>query len=202
MKHVLTVLLCVLVTSVADAKSNLSIGSFEILDKEWFVVSLSQSSPDNFAQPRVGTLFEMKALADDISPRRFRQLWQDALAVNESADIWHKYSRDFDLFFQVVQAPLIKGDHLVLEQGEDSVVVSVNHYEHARLSAGFLGMVLQTLTARIAPIPELKQGLLAQLPEAEQKRLSSEFSNGEVSLQRIGETARWLRFPKSTVSQL
>lgn len=202
MKRILSVLIFLMVASFAQAKGNLAIGAFEILDKEWFLVSLSQSSPDTLSSPRVGTRLELKAMADDISPRRFRQLWQDALAVSESGDIWREYATDFEIFFQVIQAPLIRGDHLVLEQSDQSVVVSINHYEHARLSSGFLAMVLKTLTARIAPIPELKQGLLAQLPDDEQKRLANEFANGEVSLQRISETARWLRIPKSPVSQL
>lgn len=203
MKHILTVVAFLMVSVFAQAKGNVAIGSFEILDKEWFIVSLSQPDAAGMAIPRAGTRLELKAIADDISPRRFRQLWRDALAVSESGDIWHDFSTDFETFFDVVQAPLLNGDHLVLEQSDNSVIVSVNHYEHARLSNSFLGMVLKTLTARIAPIPELKQGLLAQLPETEQKRLSSAFATGDVSLQRISETARWLRIPKSSgVSQL
>jgi hypothetical protein len=202
MKSLVVVALLFAMSSWVQAGKDLAIGSFDILNKQWFVVSLSQYDANNPVIPHTGTRLELKTAAEDISPFRFRQLWQDALAVNESADIWTEYATDFDTFFHIIQEPLLKGDRIELQQDEDSVAVVINHYEHARLSRGFLTMVLQSLTARISPVPALKQGLLAQLPEDEQKRLAKQLEDGDVSLQRIGETSRWMRFPKSRVSQL
>lgn len=201
MKRLLIMVLLFTASQLSWAAPSRAIGSFEILDKQWFVVALTQADAEHPEKTHMGTRLELKAV-DEVSPRRFRQLWQDALAVNESATIWQDYEADFDTFFNLVQEALLPGDRVAFQQDEESVAVIINHYEHARLSKGFLSMVLASLTARIAPIPSLKQGLLAQLPQDEQKRLYTEFSSGDVSLQRIAQTSRWMRFPKSRVSQL
>ena len=147
---------------------------------------------------RNGTRLEMKVVTDKITPRRFRQMWLDAMAVAQGEATWATYAQEFDTFFHLVKAPLKHGDIVGFERTDTGVSVTINHYEHANLAHGFLEMMVQSLTARIAPVPGVKQGLLGEYSPAKQKQLVKRFQQEEISLQRISETSRWLRFPSKT----
>ena len=198
MKKMFILILCVLACNTY-AGSAPRIGEFEILGKTWFLVGLTNA--DELAggvTVRNGTRLEMRVVTEKVTPRRFRQMWLDAMAVAQGEEIWAIYEQEFDTFFHLVKAPLKKGDIVGFERTETGVSVTINHYEHASLAHGFLEMMVQSLTARIAPIPGVKQGLLGELPEVKQKQLAKDFQHDEISLQRISETSRWLRFPSKT----
>ncbi|MBM97314.1 MAG: hypothetical protein CMI09_15860 [Oceanospirillaceae bacterium] len=203
MKKMLSFLLCVLACD-AFALGAPRVGEFEILGKTWFLVGLTNA--DELAggvTVRNGTRLEMKVATDKVSPRRFRQMWLDAMAVAQGEATWATYEQEFDTFFNLVKAPLKQGDIVGFERTDSGVSVTINHYEHANLAHGFLEMMVQSLTARIAPVPGVKQGLLGELPADQQKQLAKAFQQDEISLQRISETSRWLRFPsKAQFSQL
>lgn len=203
MKKMLSFLLCVLACD-AFALGAPRVGEFEILGKTWFLVGLTNA--DELAggvTVRNGTRLEMKVATDKVSPRRFRQMWLDAMAVAQGEATWSTYEQEFDTFFNLVKAPLKQGDIVGFERTDSGVSVTINHYEHANLAHGFLEMMVQSLTARIAPVPGVKQGLLGELPVDQQKQLAKAFQQDEISLQRISETSRWLRFPsKAQFSQL
>ena len=198
MKKVLSFLLCVLAFN-ASAMGVPRVGEFEILGKTWFLVGLTNA--DEIAggvTVRNGTRLEMKIVTDKVTPRRFRQMWLDAMAVAQGEATWATYEQEFDTFFHLVKAPLKHGDIVGFERTESGVSVTINHYEHANLAHGFLEMMVQSLTARIAPVPGVKQGLLGEIPAEKQKQLVKAFRAEEISLQRISETSRWLRFPSKT----
>ncbi|MFL0805908.1 MAG: chalcone isomerase family protein [Oceanobacter sp.] len=198
MKHIITLLICLIAVN-SYAASAPRVGEFEVLGKTWFLVGLTNS--DDIAGGlgvRNGTRLEMKVVTDKISPRRFRQMWLDAMAVAQGEATWATYAHELDTFFHLVKAPLKKGDIVGFERTEAGVSVMINHYEHANLAHGFLEMMVQSLTARIAPIPGVKQGLLGEFSADKQKQLGKAFRQEDISLQRISETSRWLRFPSKT----
>lgn len=180
------------------------IGEFEVLGKTWFLVGLTNAEElAGGVSVRQGTRLELKVVADKITPRRFRQMWLDAMAVAQGEATWKTYSQELDIFFHLVKAPLINGDVIGFERTDAGVSVTINHYEHANLANGFLEMMVASLTARIAPVPGVKQGLLGELPSGAQKQLAKAFAQDDIPLRRISETSRWLRFPSKTrVSQL
>jgi hypothetical protein len=145
--------------------------------------------------PLVADKLELKVVEDKVSVRRFRQLWQDVFAVGADRQQWLRHSDDLSRFLELTRGPLKANDYVVIERQGNEAVVSINYREHARLSSEFLTLMVDTLTARIAPIPQLREGLLGMLPDAEQDQLVRQFIRGEPSLGRIGETARWLRRP-------
>lgn len=167
------------------------VGRFETLDNPWFLVALYGET--NQQDKLVADKLELKVVEEKVSVRRFRQLWQDVFAVGADRQQWLKHSNDLSRFLELTRGPLKTNDYVVIERQGDEAVVSINYREHARLSAEFLTLMVDTLTARIAPIPELREGLLGMLPDAEQDQLVRQFIRGEPSLGRISETARWLR---------
>jgi len=201
MRHWLTLLLlfCSAQTWAADPQG---IGMFQTLDKPWFVVALyADGRPDDDGRPMVPQKLELRVVEDSISVRRYRKLWQDVFAVAQEREVWQTYAGDLQAFFQLIKGPLEMNDQLVIEQRAEATVVSINYREHAVLSPGFLPLLVNTLTARIAPVPELRNGLLGELPEDETRSLMRQFDKSEPTLGRISETARWLRRSAPAVTE-
>jgi len=169
-----------------------SYGSFEVLGKPWFIVSMSEAAQSDDVNP--GFRFEFKVTEDQVSPRRFRTLWLDAL-TSSGADVnLHAHSADLNLFFDAIRGELLKGDHLALEFQGDSTIMTINHYEHARMDGQFMALFIDSLTDRIAPIPALRDGLLNQISSNQRRQLEKDFMSQDVSLARVTKTARWLRY--------
>ena len=167
------------------------VGRFETLDNPWFLVALYGET--NQQDKLVADKRELKVVEEKVSVRRFRQLWQDVFAVGADRDQWHSHSDDLSRFLELTRGPLKADDFMVFERIGRDVVVSINYREHSRLSAEFLDVLVSTLTGRIAPIPQLRDGLLGLLPDSEQAQLQRQFSSREPTLGRISETGRWLR---------
>lgn len=178
------------------------VGLFEILDKPWFATALytqqSRTPGDDEQLRAIPERLEFKVVEDNISQRRFRQLWLDVLASTD----YELLADDGDvaLFLGAVKGSLKQDDYLVLQQEDGHVSLSINYHEHAQLSTSFLTTLVGVLTARISPIPELKHGLLGKLPEEQQRGIQKTFDQGEPSLHRISQTRRWLR--SQAVNQL
>jgi len=189
-------------THSADLKG---VGLFETLDKPWFVTALyvedhyDQNHDDQGSTPEQSLptaqqrpiRLEFKVVEDRISQRRFRQLWQGVMAVVQDQSLL--LNPDFERFLSVIKGPLKQHDHIVLKREQDHVALHINYHQHARLSEDFLTDLVQVLTARIAPIPELKHGLMGKLSRAELRDIQQTFDRGEPSLHRISQTSRWLR---------
>lgn len=178
-------------TSTAATTQLQGIGRFETLNNPWFLLAL-YGQTDEHGRRSVERL-EMKVVEDKLTVRRFRQLWQDVFAVGADRDQWHSHSDDLSRFLELTRGPLKADDFMVFERIGRDVVVSINYREHSRLSAEFLDVLVSTLTGRIAPIPQLRDGLLGLLPDSEQAQLQRQFSSREPTLGRISETGRWLR---------
>lgn len=183
----LRLLLLLLLSSPVLGADLQGVGVFTTLDKPWFLTGLYTNKEK---QPQK---LEFRIVQEKISAYRFRQLWLDAFAVAHHDLVWERYQNDLDTFFAVLQGPLQSNDHVVIEQQTDATLVHINYREHARLSVDFLPLLVSTLTARIAPVPELRAGLLGELPAAEQRNLMRDYDRASPELRRIAETARWLR---------
>ena len=196
------------VVGLAQATQLQGVGSFQILNEPVFVVGLF-AQDNRFAagkkqqnEAAVAEKLEFKVVDDKISIRRYRQLWQDVFAVAQGRDVWDAHSADLQTFFQVIKGPLVNNDQIVLERKDSATIVSVNYRQHAVLSAEFLDLMVSTLTARIAPVPELRAGLLGELPADESNDLLRQFDRSEPTLGRISQTARWLRIKEDDEPQV
>lgn len=199
-RRLLALMLGTTMAWAASAAEFEGIGVFETLNKPWFLTALyaDYDSAPGERQLRM----EIKVLEDKITARKFRQLWLEVMAVGQSQAALKSLQRDFDAFASVIKGTLRTGDHLVLEQRGDHVAVSLNYSDHAQLSAEFLPTLVKTLTARIAPIPELKRGLTGKLAAREKRELLNQFDSTEPSLRRIAQTSRWLRQSDVQISTL
>ncbi|ASP40187.1 hypothetical protein CHH28_16555 [Bacterioplanes sanyensis] len=192
-RRLLMLMLGTTMAVAANAAELEGIGVFEKLNKPWFLTALYSdaeplvATPDGLPAMRL----ELKVVEEKISARKFRQLWLEALAVVHSDDALVQLDGDLERFASVVRGELTTGDHIVLEQRGDKVVVSLNYLDHAELSAEFLPTLVNTLTARIAPIPALKRGLTGELSANETRQLLNQFDRLEPSLRRISQTRRW-----------
>ncbi|WP_221799710.1 hypothetical protein [Oceanobacter mangrovi] len=203
MKLITAWFLMLVVSMPAFAAGERSFGAFELLGKEWFVVSLSDVEAAK-GVVHDGDRLEFKVAEQEISQRRFQTLWTDALS-SSGADIQlHRFGTDMKTFFGAIKGPLEQGDYLALERQGKVAVLTINHYEHAILSGEFMDMVVAALTDRIAPIPVLRQGLTNEISQLDRRKLERRFTNEDVSLGRVNQTARWLRYDNdnSSVSQL
>lgn len=186
-------LLFALVSSPAFAVNERSYGSFELLGKPWFIVSMSDASSSGVSL-RDGFRLEFKVVEEEIAPRRFQSLWLDALTSSGANVNLQAHSEDLQVFFDAIRGPLLEGDYLALEAQGDTTVMTINHYEHARLDGDFLSMFVASLTDRIAPVPVLRNGLLNEIPSDDRQSLERRFMQQDVSLSRVSQTARWLRY--------
>lgn len=200
MRNLLTVVVVLIGSFQVQAAELQGVGIFQTLNKPWFLAALYTTEVSTADKPAAAQTaptqpqrLEFKVVEEKISAYRFRQLWQEAFAVVHSDDVWKTYSADLNAFFDLLKGPLKANDHLIIEHNADAAVITLNYREHARLSPAFLSLLVTTLTARIAPIPELKAGLLGELPASETKSLLLQYDRGEPTLRRIAETARWLR---------
>lgn len=209
MKNVLFLFLIITFTPAVQAADLKGVGLFETLDKPWFATALyTQDRYERFelsgedsgttVTPALPMRLEFKVVEPDISQRRFRQLWIDALSAVDHDSL--QGQQDFSIFLGAVKGPLQQYDHLVLKQEKDHVSLTINYHEHARLSAGFLNTLVTVLTAKISPIPALKHGLLGKLPKATLRDIQSTFDHGEPTLRRISQTTRWLRQSEQLIS--
>lgn len=204
LRRLLLTMLGTTMAVAANAADLEGIGVFETLNQPWFITALYSDSDPVVARAdgRPAQRLELKVVEKKISARKFAQLWTDALAVVQSPANLAKIDADLVRFTSVVRGELKEGDHIVLEQRGEKVVVSLNYRDHAELSADFLPMLVNTLTARIAPIPQLKLGLTGGLPADQVRQLLNDFDSTEPSLRRISQTSRWLRNSDVQVSTL
>jgi len=197
MRSLLAVFAALIWSVHSQAAELQGVGIFQTLNKPWFLTALyttevsaaDKSAVTEAPQPE---RLEFKVVEDKISAYRFRQLWQEAFAVVHGDDIWNTYAADLGVFFDLLKGPLKTNDHLIIEQNNGAAVVSLNYREHARLSSGFLPLLLFTAFisinlafVNILPIPGLDGGhLLIILLEGISRR---EFSvKARIRIQQVG----------------
>ncbi len=184
--------------NVANAANLQGVGVFETLNKPWFMVALYVDK----SQPQNTNRLEIRVIERQISQQRFRQLWMDALAIAHQDNVWEKHDNEFELFFSILQGPLQINDQLVLERHDNESVLKINLREHARFSSDFIEVLTVSLTGKIVLSPQLKTGLLGELPRKEAGNLLRDFDRLSPSLSRIAETARWLRMRSASMNNL
>ncbi len=193
MKYLWALMMCwVLPVQALDLQG---VGIFTTLNKSWFITGLYSNDQQQAKR------LDFRVVDEKITAYRFRQLWLEALSVVHSDATLQRHHQDIESFFNVVYGPLQLNDHLIVEQQPDATIIQLNYREHARLSAEFLPLLVETLTARIAPVPELRAGLLGELPPAEQRNIMREFDRSAPELRRIAETSRWLRKRQQVTAQ-
>lgn len=185
------------------------VGSFETLGTRWFLVAMysevsasSRTEVDSERGLQDVSKLELRVMAPSVSVRRFEQLWLDALSVAISFDDRQRLQSDMAQFLSIMQDSFKQHDQVLLERQGDKVRISVNYREHGHVSAAFLDALVTSLTARVSAVPVARQGLLGLLPDQDARRLLVQFDQSEPSLQRISETARWLRQRNVQVSAL
>lgn len=187
--RLLLLFLSLSLTFSASAANLQGVGLFETLNKPWFMVGLYVDNN----QPEQVNRLEFRVVEDKISQQRFRQLWVETLAIAHGDDVWNQHADEFERFFSIIQGPLKANDQLVFERDQDSAVLKINLREHAQFSAGFLDVLSGSMTGKIVQSPQLKTGLLGELPRPEARQLLREYERMSPSLGRIAETTRWLR---------
>lgn len=185
------------------------VGSFETLGSAWFLVAMytdvsAGSRPEVDVERGLQDVqkMELRVVAPVISVRRFEQLWLDVLSITSSAEARQAMQADMTHFLAIMQGPLKQHDHVLLERHDDGVRISLNYREHGHVSTAFLDALVASLTARVSAVPIARQGLLGMLSDQDARRLLVQFDQSEPSLQRISETARWLRRREVQVSSL
>ncbi|MBE0483297.1 MAG: hypothetical protein IBX52_07320 [Bacterioplanes sp.] len=185
------------------------VGSFETLGSAWFLVAMytdlsGASRPEVDAERGLQDVhkLELRVVAPTISVRRFEQLWLDALSIALPAEVRQDLQSDMGQFLAIMRGPLKQHDQILLERSGDGVRVSLNYREHGHVSVAFLDALATSLTARVSAVPIARQGLLGMLSDQDARRLLVQFDQSEPSLQRISETARWLRRREVQVSGL
>jgi hypothetical protein len=169
-------------------------GAFSNLNKDWMLMALySDAATDD--QGIKAQRLEIKIATKKFSPRRFRQLWLEALAVEHSPEKMADVQDELQQFFNIVQGPLKQGDTLIIEHTEiEGLVVTditLNYHNLAQLSEGFLDTLVQSLVGKHPPTQALKAGLMGQEGLRAQTNLNIRFDRLEPTLPRIAEISRW-----------
>lgn len=170
-------------------------GAFSHLQKDWMLMALYANKIKGSIQAPIPQRLEIKIATEKFSPRRFRSLWLNALAIEHGADKMAAMEEELTQFFNIIRQPLEAGDILIIERtevaGELRAEVKINYHELASLSAEFLPFIVQSLVGKHPPTQALKTGLMGENSLREQTNLSIRFDRLEPTLPRIAEISRW-----------
>jgi hypothetical protein len=166
-------------------------GAFSNLNKVWMLMALyseAATAANQVAQPQ---RLEIKIATKKFSPRRFRSLWLETLAVEHGTEEVAAMQPELKQFFNIIKGTLQKGDTLIIERTESGTEVRINYHTLARLSFGFLPTMVQSLVGKHPPTQALKAGLMGGEGLREQTNLGIRFERLEPTLPRIAEISRW-----------
>lgn len=166
-------------------------GAFSNLNKDWMLLALYSDVTSELDQAKSAQRLEIKIATKKLSPRRFRSLWLEALAVEHGTDKVSAMQDELQKFFDIIRGPLKEGDALVIEQTEAGAEVSINYHKLATLSDKFLPIIVQSLVGKHPPTQALKIGLTGQASLREKTNLGIRFDRLEPTLPRIAEISHW-----------
>ncbi len=167
-------------------------GAFSNLNKDWMLMALySTSSSEENDSAKTPQRLEIKIATKKFSPRRFRSLWLETLAVEHGTEKVAAMQGELKQFFAILKGPLKSGDTLILERTEVGTEVKINYHSLANLSADFLPTLVQSLVGKHPPTQALKTGLIGEDSLRGQTNLSIRFERLEPTLPRIAEVSRW-----------
>ena len=179
--------------SANDAESSelQGYGAFSNLNKDWMLMALYTDKTDETSPIAVPQRLEIKIATKKFSPRRFRSLWLETLAVEHGTDKVAAMESELKQFFDILQGPLKSGDTLIIERTELGNEVRINYHTLANLSSDFLPLIVQSLVGKHPPTQALKTGLRGEDSLRAQTNLSIRFERLEPTLPRIAEISRW-----------
>lgn len=108
------------------------ISKYTHLGKEQFLAGLFSetltSSSKEFLQAEEAKRLEVKVLASSISPRLFRQLWIEAVAINASSNELNKHAQNLADFSNFLKPRMRAGDILMIDRTIDKgVTITLNN---------------------------------------------------------------------------
>jgi hypothetical protein len=182
-------------SAYASAEAELQgYGAFSNLNKDWMLMALYSDAATDVKKLTAQRL-EIKVATKKFSPRRFRQLWLEALVVEHGTEKVTAMQSELQQFFNILQGPLKQGDVLVIEQTEVEGLavtgIKLNYHSLAQLSEGFLDALVQSLVGKHPPTQALKAGLMGKEGLRAQTNLSIRFESLEPTLPRVAEISRW-----------
>lgn len=169
-------------------------GAFSNLNKDWMLMALytRAANTDQVSEVEASAQrLEIKIATKKLSPRRFRSLWLETLAVEHGTDKVAAMQNELKHFFAMLKGPLKTGDNLIIEKTAAGTEVNLNYHELTILSDDFLAFVVQSLVGAHPPTQALKTGLTGEDSLRGQANLSIRFERLEPSLPRIAEISRW-----------
>ena len=120
-------------TSLASEPAKLNgISKYTHLGKDQFLAGLFSetltSSSKEFLQAEEVKRLEVKVLAPSISPRLFRQLWIEAVAINTSESELNKHAQNLADFSNFLKPRMRAGDILMIDRTADTgVTITLNN---------------------------------------------------------------------------
>ena len=120
-------------SSLASQPAKLNgVSKYTHLGKDQFLAGLFSetltSSSKEFLQAEEVKRLEVKVLAPSISPRFFRQLWIEAVAINTSVGELNKYAQSLADFSNFLKPRMRAGDVLMIDRTMDNgVTVTLNN---------------------------------------------------------------------------
>lgn len=182
-----------LISSIAcSAEAELQgYGAFSSLNKDWMLMALYSDVTNELDQAKSAQRLEIKIATKKFSPRRFRSLWLEAIAVEHGTGKVDAMQAELKQFFNTLRGPLKEGDVLIVELVGNTTEVKINYHTLAKLSGDFLPTIVQSLIGKHPPTQALKAGLSGQSGLREQTNLGIRFDRLEPTLPRIAEISRW-----------
>ncbi len=174
-------------------------GAFSNLNKDWMLMALYSLSNDETPRVKQPQRLEVRIATAKLTQRRFRQLWLETLAVEHGTHKIARQQAELDRFFNIIQAPLKRGDILVLERSAKGTTVDIDYHRLGRFSHGFIDLLVQSLIGKHPPTQALKTGLTGLASLREQVELSIRFERLEPTLPRIAKLSRWRKSTLATV---
>lgn len=212
MKKLVLLFIAIIATSSISAQPNSDydeltlngLASYEQLRKEYYIAALyletfSQDSGSIMNYSGMKRM-ELRIVIDEWSPRRFAQHWNQAILINNDAEVQEKHADQILAFTSIPHESLIKGDRITIDLHPDSgTTVKINGSKvFNTASVEFFDVLLNTWIGSRPPSSDFKRDILTLPTDQAGTELLTRYDALEPDKARKKQVATWLKPAKSS----
>lgn len=166
---------------------------YEYLKEELYLAQVHAQDPsaDVWIQAGSPLKLEMMVVTDRVSPRMFRRIWTNDIAVNITTEANRVHSESIEGYARLLQGELISGDTIVVSNEQGRTDISINGVDMMKVDDPAFANLL--VMAWVGPYPNMKtfkQELIGSGVSAQPVRHMN-FEGSGYSQERVVEIEKW-----------
>lgn len=165
LQRILLVLVWLPAVAMANTQSPIGIGLYSELKKGYFYGALYcelETQDESLLMSYKGfKQLEMRIAVDSISPRKFRKLFNNMIAISNPSSVYEKHGNDIVRFTEILKDKLVMGDQIIVNNDKQKTQVFINRQLALTLNnPQFLNVLLKGWIGRFPPNAQFKQDVL------------------------------------------